>query len=73
LQCPAERFTEGYRSKLDVDGVVEGQLALQILELLMVRALPCLQHVFYMEHPRLSAVRDDHHPQVWEPKSPTAG
>lgn len=55
------------RGELDVDGVVEGQLPLELQQLPLVSTLPCLHHVVYVEHPRLPAVHHDHPPQVRQP------
>ena len=65
--------TEGYWCELDVDGVIEGQLALQIHQLSVVPTLSCLHHILYVEHPWLSAVRHNHHTQVWQPGRPKTG
>lgn len=59
--------TEGYWCELNVDGVIEGQPALQIHQLFVVPTLRCLHHIVDVEHPRLSAVRHNHHTQVWQP------
>ena len=56
----------GYRGELDVDGVIEGQLALQILELFHVLAAGGLPNVIYVEHAGIPAVRHDHSPQIWK-------
>lgn len=56
----------GYRGELDVDGVVEGQLLLQILQLLRVLAAGRLPHVVHVEHAGVPAVRHDHSPQIWK-------
>lgn len=60
----------GYRGELDVDGVVEGQLPLELRQLPLVSTLPCLHHVFHVEHPWLPAVHHDHPSQVRQPEKP---
>lgn len=62
--------TEGYWCELNVDGVIEGQPALQIHQLFVVLTPRCLHHIVHVEHPRLPAVRHDHHTQVWQPGRP---
>ena len=57
----------GYWGELDVDGVIEGQLALELRQLSVVPTLSRLNHIVYVEHPRLSAVGQNHHSQVWQP------
>lgn len=69
----SDSVTEGYRCELDVDGIIEGQLSLQLHQLLVVLTLPCLHHIVYVEHPRLSAVRYNHHTQLWHPGTTKTG
>ncbi len=64
---------EGYRCELNVDGVIGGQLALQRNQLCAVPTLRCLNHVLHVEHPRLSAVRQNHHTKVRKPGRPKTG
>jgi len=66
--CSKEKrqHRRGYRGELDVDGVVEGQLLLQILQLLRVLAAGRLPHVVHVEHAGVPAVRHDHSPQIWK-------
>lgn len=62
--------TGGYRCELNVDGFIEGQLALQIHQLFVVPTLPCLHHILYVKHPWLSAICHNHHPHVRHPGKP---
>ena len=62
-----------YRCELNVDGVVEGQLALETLELLVVLAAPRLHHVLHVKHAWLAAVHHDHHTQIRQPGGPGRG
>lgn len=58
-----------HRSKLDVYGVVGGDLLLQVLELLHVLAAAGLHHVLKAQHSWLSAIQKDHATEVWESES----
>lgn len=55
-----------YRSELDVYGVVEADLLLQILQLLGVLAAAGLHHVFKVKHSRLPSVQSDDRAEVRE-------
>lgn len=49
-----------YRSELDVYGVIERDLLLQILKLLHVLTAAGLHHILKVKHARLSAVQNNH-------------
>lgn len=65
--CICEQKSEdNHRSELDVYGVIEGNLPLQVLQLLHVLAAAGLHHVLEVKHSWLSTAHNDHRAEVWQ-------